>query len=107
MESLQALIKDKMEDCSVLLLAKEQCQHDVEERNEEIEKLTARIRELEQAFLSCAEASRTGTQLEQDLQKARKNLLELTQVHRNTNTKCIFHCLSWVLMFGEIWYFVP
>ncbi|XP_058634114.1 pericentrin isoform X4 [Onychostoma macrolepis] len=78
-ESLQALIKDKMEDYSVLLSAKEQCQRDVEERNEEIEKLTARIRELEQALLSCAEASRTGTQLEQELQKARKNLQELTQ----------------------------
>uniref|UniRef100_A0A673GK30 Pericentrin-like n=1 Tax=Sinocyclocheilus rhinocerous TaxID=307959 RepID=A0A673GK30_9TELE len=78
-ESLQALIKDKIEDYSVLLSAKEQCQHDVEERNEEIEKLKARIRELEQALLSCAEASRTGTQLEQELQKARKNLQELTQ----------------------------
>lgn len=83
-ESLQALIKDKMEDYSVLLSAKEQCQRDVEERNEEIEKLTAHIRELEQALLSCAEASRTGTQLEQELQKARKNLQELTQVHKNT-----------------------
>uniref|UniRef100_A0A9J7XTJ4 Pericentrin n=1 Tax=Cyprinus carpio carpio TaxID=630221 RepID=A0A9J7XTJ4_CYPCA len=78
-ESLQALIKDKMEDYSVLLSAKEQCQRDVEERNEEIEKLTAHIRELEQALLSCAEASRTETQLEQELQKARKNLQELTQ----------------------------
>ncbi|KAI2663332.1 Pericentrin [Labeo rohita] len=78
-ESLQALIKDKMEDYSVLLSAKEQCQRDVEERNEEIEKLTTRIRELEQALLSCAEASRTVTQLEQELQKARKSLQELTQ----------------------------
>ncbi|XP_067315268.1 pericentrin isoform X2 [Pseudorasbora parva] len=78
-ESLQALIKDKMEDYSILLSAKEQCQHDVEERNEEIEKLATRIRELEQALLSCAEASRTVTQLEQELQKAQKNLQELTQ----------------------------
>uniref|UniRef100_A0A671TA48 Pericentrin-like n=1 Tax=Sinocyclocheilus anshuiensis TaxID=1608454 RepID=A0A671TA48_9TELE len=78
-ESLQALIKDKIEDYSVLLSAKVQCQRDVEERNEEIEKLAARIRELEQALLSCAESSRTVTQLEQELQKARKNLQELTQ----------------------------
>ncbi|XP_048056654.1 pericentrin isoform X5 [Megalobrama amblycephala] len=78
-ESLQALIKDKMEDYSELLSAKEQCQRDVEERNEEIEKLATRIRELEQALLSCTEASRTVTQLEQELQKARKNLQELTQ----------------------------
>ncbi|XP_073808702.1 pericentrin isoform X4 [Danio rerio] len=78
-ESLQALIKDKMEDYSVLLLAKEQCQRDVEERNDEIEKLATRIRELEQALLSCAEASRTVTQLEQELQKGHKNFQELTQ----------------------------
>ncbi|XP_077055534.1 pericentrin isoform X6 [Siphateles boraxobius] len=78
-ENLQALIKDKIEDYSILLSAKEQCQLDVEERNEEIEKLATRIRELEQALLSCAEASRTVTQLEQELQKARKNLQELTQ----------------------------
>ncbi|XP_057193432.1 pericentrin isoform X3 [Triplophysa rosa] len=78
-ESLQALIKDKIEDYSVLLAAKEQCQLDVEERNEEIEKLASRIRELEQALLSSAEAGRTVTQLEQDLQRARKNIQELTQ----------------------------
>ncbi|XP_056122998.1 pericentrin isoform X2 [Rhinichthys klamathensis goyatoka] len=78
-ENLQALIKDKIEDYGILLSAKEQCQLDVEERNEEIEKLATRIRELEQALLSCAEASRTVTQLEQELQKARKNLQELTQ----------------------------
>lgn len=91
-ESLQALIKDKMEDYSVLLSAKEQCQRDVEERNEEIEKLTTRIRELEQALLSCAEASRTVTQLEQELQKARKSLQELTQVQRKYTYKseCVF-----------------
>ncbi|XP_056606327.1 pericentrin isoform X2 [Triplophysa dalaica] len=78
-ESLQALIKDKIEDYSVLLAAKEQCQLDVEERNEEIEKLASRIRELEQALLSSAEAGRTVTQLEQDLQRAHKNIQELTQ----------------------------
>ncbi|XP_055068411.2 pericentrin isoform X2 [Misgurnus anguillicaudatus] len=78
-ESLQALIRDKMEDYSVLLAAKEQCQLDVEERNEEIEKLATHIRELEQALLSSAEASRTVTQLEQELQKARKSIQELTQ----------------------------
>ncbi|XP_065096299.1 pericentrin isoform X2 [Paramisgurnus dabryanus] len=78
-ESLQALIRDKMEDYSVLLAAKEQCQLDVEERNEEIEKLATHIRELEQALLSSAEASRTVTQLEQELQKARKSIQELTE----------------------------
>ncbi|XP_051997412.1 pericentrin-like [Xyrauchen texanus] len=78
-ESLQALIKDKMEDFNVLYSAKEQCQHDVEERNEEIEKLVTRIRELEQALLSSVEASTTVTQLEQEIQKTCKSLQELTQ----------------------------
>lgn len=93
MENLQALIKDKIEDYSILLSAKEQCQLDVEERNEEIEKLATRIRELEQALLSCAEASRTVTQLEQELQKARKNLQELTQVHKTTHTSSDVSCM--------------
>ncbi|TRY82084.1 hypothetical protein DNTS_013476 [Danionella cerebrum] len=57
-----------MEDYNVLLLAREQCQRDVEERNEEIEKLATRIRELEQALLSCAETSRTDKEaLQQQL----------------------------------------
>lgn len=79
-ESLQALIKDKTEDYSVLLLIKEQCQRDLEERNEEIDKMASRIRELEQALLSSAEAGRAVTQLEQELQKAHKSLQELSEV---------------------------
>lgn len=79
-ESLKALIKDKTEDYSVLLLVKEQCQRDLEDRNEEIDKMASRIRELEQALLSSAEAGRAVTQLEQELQKARKNLQDLSQV---------------------------
>ncbi|MCJ8730090.1 hypothetical protein PDJAM_G00113640 [Pangasius djambal] len=78
-ESLQALIKDKAEDYSVLLSVKEQCQRDLEDRNEEIDKMASRIRELEQALLSSAEAGRAVTQLEQELQKARKSLQELSQ----------------------------
>ncbi|XP_053085782.1 pericentrin isoform X3 [Pangasianodon hypophthalmus] len=78
-ESLQALIKDKTEDYSVLLSVKEQCQRDLEDRNEEIDKMASRIRELEQALLSSVEAGRAVTQLEQELQKARKSLQELSQ----------------------------
>ncbi|XP_058258622.1 pericentrin isoform X2 [Hemibagrus wyckioides] len=78
-ESLQALIKDKTEDYSVLLSVKEQCQRDLEDRNEEIDKMASRIRELEQALLSSAEAGRAVTQVEQELQKARKSLQELSQ----------------------------
>ncbi|TTH38804.1 Pericentrin [Bagarius yarrelli] len=78
-ESLQALIKDKTEDYSVLLSLKEQCQRDLEERNEEIDKMASRIRELEQALLSSVEERRAAAQLEQELQKARKNCQELSQ----------------------------
>ncbi|KAF4080235.1 hypothetical protein AMELA_G00168080 [Ameiurus melas] len=78
-ESLQALIKDKTEDYSVLLSVKEQYQRDLEDRNEEIDKMASRIRELEQALLSSAEAGRAVTQLEQELQKERKSLQELSQ----------------------------
>ncbi|KAL7890675.1 hypothetical protein AOLI_G00001510 [Acnodon oligacanthus] len=78
-ESLQALIKDKTEDYSMLLSAKEQCQRDLEERNDEIDKMASRIRELEQALLSSAEAGRAVTQLEQELQRARKSLQDLSQ----------------------------
>ncbi|XP_060774688.1 pericentrin isoform X2 [Neoarius graeffei] len=78
-ESLQALITDKTEDYSVLLSVKEQCQRDLEDRNDEIDKMASRIRELEQALLSSAEAGRTVTQLEQELQKAHKSLQELSQ----------------------------
>ncbi|XP_031414935.1 pericentrin isoform X2 [Clupea harengus] len=78
-ESLQALIKDKIEEFGILQLAKEQAQCDVDERNEEIDKLTGRIRELEQALLSSTDTSRALTQLEQELQRARKNQQDLIQ----------------------------
>ncbi|XP_066518729.1 pericentrin isoform X2 [Hoplias malabaricus] len=78
-EGLQALIKDKTEDYSVLLSAKEQCQRELEERNDEIDKMASRIRELEQAFLSSTEAGKAVTQLEQELQRARKSLQDMSQ----------------------------
>ncbi|XP_072539723.1 pericentrin isoform X2 [Salminus brasiliensis] len=78
-ESLQALIKDKTEDYTMLLSAKEQWQRDLEERNDEIDKMASRIRELEQALLSSADAGRAVTQLEQELQRARKSLQDLSQ----------------------------
>ncbi|XP_046730738.1 pericentrin isoform X2 [Silurus meridionalis] len=78
-ESLQALIKDKNEDYGVLLSVKEQCQRDLEDRNEEIDKMASRIRELEQALLNSAEAGRVVSQLEQELQKSRKTMQELSQ----------------------------
>ncbi|KAJ8367066.1 hypothetical protein AAFF_G00333400, partial [Aldrovandia affinis] len=78
-ESLQAAMKQKMEDYSALLLAKEQLQQDSAEQNEEIDKMAGRIRELEQALLSSSEANRALAQLEQELQKARRTEQELLQ----------------------------
>ncbi|XP_044148882.1 A-kinase anchor protein 9 isoform X4 [Bufo gargarizans] len=50
-EKLESNLKEKTDKCSELLLCKEQLQRDVHERNEEIEKLECRIRELEQALI--------------------------------------------------------
>ncbi|XP_043546207.1 A-kinase anchor protein 9 isoform X8 [Chiloscyllium plagiosum] len=52
MENLADQLKDKTDRCSELLLAKEQLQRDVQERNEEIEKMENRVRELEHALIS-------------------------------------------------------
>ncbi|KAM9707457.1 pericentrin isoform 3-T3 [Menidia menidia] len=78
-ESLQTIIKDKMEDHASLLVAHQQVQHDLAERNEEIDKLAGRIRELEQALLNSAESARSVSQLEQELQRAKLKEQELTQ----------------------------
>ncbi|KAB1275922.1 A-kinase anchor protein 9 [Camelus dromedarius] len=50
-EQLTNYLKEKTDKCSELLLSKEQLQRDIQERNEEIEKLEFRVRELEQALL--------------------------------------------------------
>ncbi|XP_057586288.1 A-kinase anchor protein 9 isoform X5 [Hippopotamus amphibius kiboko] len=50
-EQLTNHLKEKTDKCSELLLSKEQLQRDIRERNEEIEKLEFRVRELEQALL--------------------------------------------------------
>ncbi|XP_045553644.1 pericentrin isoform X2 [Salmo salar] len=78
-ESLQALIRDKTEDHTSLLAANQQVQLEVAERNEEIDKLAGRIRELEQALLSSSESSRAVSQLEQELHRTRQREEELTQ----------------------------
>ncbi|XP_077416104.1 pericentrin isoform X2 [Vanacampus margaritifer] len=78
-ESLQAIIKDKLEDHASLAGANQQAQRELTERNEEIDKLAARIRELEQALLSSAECNRAVGQLEQELHRAKLREEELTQ----------------------------
>ncbi|XP_039994200.1 pericentrin isoform X3 [Xiphias gladius] len=78
-ESLQAIIKDKTEDHTSLLAANQQAQRDLAERNEEIDKLAGRIRELEQALLNSAESNRSVSDLEQELHRAKLREQELTQ----------------------------
>ncbi|XP_068790893.1 A-kinase anchor protein 9 isoform X3 [Struthio camelus] len=55
-EQLTNHLKEKTDKCSELLLSKEQLQRDIQERNEEIEKLECRIRELEQALIISADS---------------------------------------------------
>ncbi|XP_074766326.1 pericentrin isoform X3 [Athene noctua] len=75
-ESLQAELKEKMDDYNKLLLEKEQNQQEIIARDKEIEKLVAQIRELEH---SSTEVSRTVRCLEQQLQKMKKVETELKQ----------------------------
>lgn len=79
-ESLQAIIKDKTDDHASLLSANQQAQRDLAERNDEIDKLAGRIRDLEQVLLNSAEANRSVGQLEQELNRAKAREQELTQV---------------------------
>ncbi|KAI9528762.1 hypothetical protein NQZ68_017360 [Dissostichus eleginoides] len=78
-ESLQAIIKDKTEDHDSLIAANQQAQRDLAERNEEIDKLAGRIRELEQALLNYAEGKRSISQLEQELHRSKLREQELSQ----------------------------
>ncbi|XP_075368493.1 pericentrin isoform X4 [Mycteria americana] len=75
-ESLQAEIKEKIDDYNKLLLEKEQKHQEITARDKEIEKLVAQIRELEH---SGTEASKTVRYLEQQLQKMKKVETELKQ----------------------------
>lgn len=79
-ESLQAIVKDKTDEHACLLAANHQAQRDLAERNEEIDKLAGRIRELEQALLNSAENNRLTSQLEQELHRVKLREQELTQV---------------------------
>ncbi|MBN3318927.1 AKAP9 protein, partial [Atractosteus spatula] len=78
-EILQTNLKDKMEDYNVLLLAKEQYQQEAMELNEEIDKMAARMRELEQTALNNAEEAKRVSHLEQELQKMKKIEQDLLQ----------------------------
>lgn len=55
-EQLTSQLKEKADWCSELLLSTEQRCRELQERDEEIDKLESRIRELEQALLASAES---------------------------------------------------
>lgn len=55
-DQLTSQLKERADWCSELLLSSEQLRREVQERDEEIDKLESRIRELEQALLASAES---------------------------------------------------
>ncbi|XP_035186972.1 pericentrin isoform X12 [Oxyura jamaicensis] len=75
-DSLQAEIKEKMDDYNKLLLEKEEKHQEIIARDKEIEKLLAQVQELEQ---NSTEVSKTVNCLEQQLQKMKKVETELKQ----------------------------
>lgn len=91
-ESLQAIIKDKTDDYASLLAANQQAQRDLAERNEEIDKLAGRIRELEQALLNSTDNNRLASQLEQELHRAKLREQELTQARNADYVSKITSC---------------
>lgn len=101
-ESLQAIIKDKTDDYASLFAANQQAQRDLAERNDEIDKLAGRIRELEQALLNSAENNRVTNQLEQELQRVKLREQELTQVR---NYHFFFFSFLNISMYPDIRHF--
>lgn len=56
MDQLTSQLKEKADWCSELLLSSEELRRELGERDEEIDKLESRIRELEQALLANTES---------------------------------------------------
>ncbi|XP_059823404.1 pericentrin isoform X4 [Hypanus sabinus] len=79
LETMEAQIRSKTDDNSVLLLTKERLEHEMQEQSEEITKLEAQIKELEEAALSHADSEKRIVQLEQEIQKMRRKEEELSQ----------------------------
>ncbi|XP_054832360.1 pericentrin [Eublepharis macularius] len=75
-ESLYDEIKERTDDYNKLLLDKEQIQKELTVRNEEIEKLAARVRELERSNM---EEAKNVNQLKQEIQKMKKMEAEWKQ----------------------------
>ncbi|CAJ0955080.1 unnamed protein product [Ranitomeya imitator] len=78
-ESLEARVKEKADDCKLLLQGREHLEQQITERNDEIDKMMIRIQELEQAVLSNADAAKKCSHLEAELQKMQKMEKEIMQ----------------------------
>eukprot|EP00079_Xenopus_tropicalis_P017660 XP_004917947.1 PREDICTED: pericentrin isoform X3 [Xenopus tropicalis] len=78
-ENLEAQVKEKSDDCNLLLQGRDHLEQQITERNEEIDKMLIRIQELEQAALINADAAKKCTQLEEELQKLHKAQKEILQ----------------------------
>ncbi|KAM4024863.1 pericentrin isoform 2-T2 [Anomaloglossus baeobatrachus] len=78
-ETLEARVKEKVDDCKLLLQGREDLEQQITERNDEIDKMMLRIQELEQAALSNADAAKKCSQLEVELQKMQKVEKEVLQ----------------------------
>ncbi|XP_057683279.1 A-kinase anchor protein 9 isoform X3 [Corythoichthys intestinalis] len=81
-EQLSSQLKEKADWCSELLLGSEQLRRELTERDQEIDKLESRVRELEQALLARAES------LEKDEQKMRH--ASITEA-KHTNLEAQLH----------------
>ncbi|XP_060916005.1 A-kinase anchor protein 9 isoform X1 [Labrus mixtus] len=77
-EQLTSQLKEKADWCSELLLSSEQLRRELGERDEEIDKLESRIRELEQALLASADSLEKVEQKKQhaSITEARQSTLE-------------------------------
>ncbi|XP_053327936.1 pericentrin [Spea bombifrons] len=78
-ESLEAQVKEKAENCNLLLKGKDDLEQQIAESNEEIDRMLLRIQDLEQAALSNADAAKKCSQLEAELQRMQKVQKELQQ----------------------------
>ncbi|XP_055494165.1 pericentrin isoform X1 [Leucoraja erinacea] len=79
METMEAQIRSKSDDYSELLLTKECLEREMQEQSEEIVKLEAQVKELEEAACLHAVTEKRIGQLEQEIQKMRRREEELSQ----------------------------
>lgn len=77
---MEAQIRSKSDDYSELLLTKECLEREIQEQSEEIVKLEAQVKELEEAACLHAVTEKRIGQLEQEIQKMRRREEELSQV---------------------------